>query len=219
MNNYGPIQMPNAQLAQAAITAGIPFASPEEGGPCRNEYTPGFLRDRRIIGENGVELRELELRVLETAERGIAGHVTYFFERTPEAESFIKAWDTISETIRLRTEYDSLTNEERACLDKPPELPVISNEIIAQVLCIHANNMRSIVKLPFVHSPVCNTLAGKSTGERKATSTGVMTGNTAGAGKIWSTDLPNTAAPDKPSRESIGIKHTKIRDWKSPYAK
>lgn len=212
-----PIQMPNVKLAEAAITAGIPFASYEEGGPCRNEYTAGFLRSRRIIGENPINVREFERIVIDTAERGIAGHVTYFFERTPDAQAFISAWDKTSEAIRLNREYDALSPELRAQLEKPPALPSISNEIIAQVLCIHANNLKQMEKLPFIHSPVCNTLAGSISGERKKTSTGVMTGNTSGAGKIWSTDLPNTAPDGKPSREAIKLGHNKLRDWKSPY--
>lgn len=205
--NDNPISMPNAKLALGMVTAGIPFAEPEDGGPALNYYTPGLLRDRRLIGQQGIGPIEFELKVIETAERGIAGSVVYFFQRTREAENFIEAWDKISDTIRRIREWETLTDAERAELDPPPKIPDIPIEVIAQVLCIHANNEERAKKLPFVNAPICNAVAGKSS-PGKETATGVMAGVTEGAGQTWSTNLNDA------DRAKIGLRHKKIRDWK-----
>ncbi len=90
----GPIQLQNRKLAEAMITAGLPFAptSQEKCSPCLNTYTPGMLRDRGHI-QGGIEAKAFEVKVLELAGKGITGQPTFFFERTGNAESFVKAWD------------------------------------------------------------------------------------------------------------------------------
>lgn len=200
------IQMPNRKLAEGMITAGIPFD--KENGPCLNFYTPVFLRSKRIIGDNPVTPEAFERKVIETAEMGIHGNVVYFFERTREAENFIKEWDKTADTIRLHRQWDEFTDEEKSTQEQPPPLPNIGADIIAQVLCMHANNLKAIGDLPFINSPVCNTLAGKYVpGKTKRTSTGVPAGETSGAGKIWSTGLDNI------TRSAMKL-HQKIKDWK-----
>lgn len=198
------------------ITAGIPLASGEEGGPCINEYTPGLLRDKRIIGANPIGPTEFERKVLETAERRIVGSVTFFFERTAEADRFIEAWDKTTDAIRAHREYEAMSDADRAQVDAPPALPSIPAEVVAQVLSIHANNLKTIAGLPFVNAPICNTLTGKYTqgtakdGKTSECSTGVPMGETKGAGKVWSTDLSNEG------RANMKLNSPKIRDWRKP---
>lgn len=225
--NY--IAMPNRKIAEAMITAGIQFARPEDEpfSPCINEYTPGWLRDRKVIGSNGMSPKVMEITVLDVAERGVrlaemgknenecCGSVTYFFQRTKEAEDFIEAWDAMSELIQGHKERESMDDATRANVDAPRAVPAISAVLVAQVLCMHANNLKTIAKLPFVNAPICNTL-----GERKKVSPergkiyedakpGRGWGETSGAGKVWSTSLNN--------QDRLELKlHPKIRDWKGP---
>lgn len=209
--NQQPIVMPNRKLAEAMITAGIPFASREEEEytPTMNQYTPGLLRDKRIIGGNPISPKKFEEAVLETADRKIQGSVTFFFRRTKEAEDCVAAWDKTADLIRQYRQRESFTPEEMALLDPLPPLPSHSAEVIAEVLCMHANNLKAIQDLVFINPPVCNTLSGEfyqgeSKGGEKLTSTGVPIGETTGGGRTWSTSLGNA------DRARIGL-HPKIR--------
>ncbi len=226
----GPIQMPNLRLAHAMITAGIPLASGEDGGPATNYYTPGLLRDRRVIPADtlgrpiGVKPEEFERRVLEMAEAGRAGAVTFFFQRTREAENFIKIWDETAEAIKLHREREKMTDEEKTQLDPLPKLPEIHADFVARVLCIHANNAETCARLPFVNPPLCNTLAGKFVpavnrlGDHQVMDGGVTSGERTGAGKIWSVNLPDhDPNPDNPDRGKMKL-HPRIRIYKNPYA-
>lgn len=208
--------MPQRKIAEAMITAGIPFAEPEQGGPCLNSYTPGFLRDRGIIGKAGIGMPAFEKKVIETHERQIAGHVTFFFQRTTEAENFIKAWDETAESIKRHRAYEELSDAERKTTDAPRPLPDISAEVVAQVLCIHAANTENRRKLMFVNAPICDTLTGnfeqgETKGGAKECATGLAIGEATGGGKIWSTDLPNVSAdPTKPDRAKLKL-HNRIK--------
>lgn len=220
--NPGPIQMPNIKLAHAMITAGIPLDFTE--GPTANFYTPGLLRDRRIMGDAPIGLAEFERRVLDMAESGKPGAVTFFFERTREAEDFIKAWDETTESIKKHREREKMSEEEKAENDAPPPLPKIDAVTCAKVLCMHAHNAETTTKLPFVNPPLCNTLGGKFVpkinrlGDNQVMDGGVTSGERTGAGKIWSVNLPDEDSnPDNPDRGKMGL-HPRIRLYKNPYA-
>lgn len=192
MNTQNPIQMPNRALAMGLVSAGATFAKGEEGGPCINVYTPDFLRSKGVISEGVTEL-EFERAAILAEARGIIGNVTFFFERNALAEGFVKAWDATSDAIRANREYAALDAETQRTHDKPAALPDVPTEIVAQVLCMHANNLKSLKGIERSNPPVCSTLKGAYDGGKpgKETSTGVCTGRLTGAGKIWSTNLSN----------------------------
>lgn len=230
MNAPNYILVPNRKMGEAMVTAGIPFD--KDQGPAINSYTPGFLRDRRIISAAGIGTYRFEQLVIETAERGArlaemgknenecTGSVTYVFERTKEAESFIAAWDAMAELIRGHREWEKLSDDEKAESTPPQAMPVISAEVVAKVLCMHANNLGLIAKLPYVNAPICNALGGKTKtnpergGIYEEAKGGRGWGETTGAGKVWSTNLrDDDPDPNVCDRKKMGL-HPKIRDCK-----
>lgn len=211
--------MPNRKLAEAMISAGIPFANHDEGGPCQNHYTPALLRDRGWA-KGDLPPKAFEERVLAVAQSGAvnaAGTVVFLFERSAEAEALIKAWDETAQAVRLAREWAGMPPEQKAMVQPPPALPDLSASIVAQVLCLHANNMKLMPQIIFSRAPICNMMEadfhqGESKGGAHVTSTGVSIGETTGSGKAWSTDLDN----DK--RAKMGL-HPRIKVWANPHAK
>ncbi len=213
--------MPNRRLAEGMITAGIPFATPDEGGPCLNYYTQGLLKDRGWA-KGPLPNKAFEERVLAVAQSGAtnaAGHVVFFFERTAEAQSFVKAWDATAELVKQHHEWETMPPEERAKQDKAPDpIPNISAEVIAQVLCLHANNMKLLPQIIFSRAPICNLIEGefkgaeRPPGASKECATGVPIGTTEGSGPAWSTDL------DDATRAKMEL-HPRIKVWVNPHSK
>lgn len=209
MNSVDPIQVPNRKLAEAMLSCGC------EVEDISNQYTPGLLRDRKLIGAGPITEEKFERRVIEVAQGKMQGSVIFFMRRTSRAESVIAAWDGTAKLIQMHREREAMSAEEKKDLDPPPPLPNIPDEIVAQVLCMHANNAKVIPQLIFSAPPICNTLKGETqkTGE---TSTGAQAGVTTGAGKIWSVML------DDESRLGVmklKLKHKRlIKEWINPYA-
>lgn len=201
-----PIQMPNRQLAQAMLDAGCEL----EG--VQNEYTGGFLRSRGLMSKNQVSERVFEESVISAAKIGVMGNVTFFFKRTGKAESMIAAWDKIADLIRLHRQWEEMAVEDREGCDPPPAIPEHSDEAIAAILCVHANNQKQLPKIVLSYPPTCNTLkgTGQPTGQ---TSTGVPAGTTTGAGKVWS-----VLTSDADRAEHLKLHPRIIKEWINPFA-
>lgn len=143
-----PFSTSDKKLAAALATAGCAFlpisATPGvEGGPASNVYTPGFLRDRKVI-EGQVPITEFEDGVAQLVARRIPGHVTYHFIRDAIFDRAIAAWDAlVDEMVKAR-------NENRA-----PKLPQISEETVMEVLYLHRMNEREFARVPFIKRPEC----------------------------------------------------------------
>jgi hypothetical protein len=165
-----PFSTTNQQLAFALATAGCTFASRELEGPAQNIYTLGWLRDRKLGTGLGIE----EAAMVAFKQRK-AGTVIYYFERDSIFDRAIAAWDEIV------AEY------QQAELDKtPPILPEISERVVMQVLCVHANNMKHYSQLPFVNRPWVSTIESVRTEEKGESGYWKdVKIKVTGAGKMW----------------------------------
>jgi hypothetical protein len=164
-----PFATQNKQLALALATAGVKFAHPEVGGPTQNLYSLGFLRSRKI-GKG----KHIEAAVREAVERKIPGKVTYLFEHDENLERVIKGWDGI---------VDELQKARHEVRD--PVLPNHSPLLIAQVMCVAANNVAALDELAFINTPLCSTVTGEEKHveiEGKPAPKSVFSG----VGKVWS---------------------------------
>ncbi len=164
-----PFSTQNKQLALALATAGAKFASPEAGGPTQNLYSLGFLRDRKI-GKGKV----IEEAVREAVARRIPGKVTYFFEHDANLENAIKAWDGVVEELQ-KARHDV----------RDPQLPNINAVLVAQIMCIAANNIAAFEELAFINTPLCSTVKGEEK-ELPIEGKPAPKSVTEGAGKVWS---------------------------------
>ncbi len=196
--------MPHRQIAQGLLTIGCTLDG------IQNEYTAGFLRNNGALPLTGVSEKAFEEAVIKTAKMGVMGSVTFFFTRTDKASNFIKAYDETAELIRLHREWEQLDDEGRKDKQEPPPLPQHSDEVIAQVLCIHAANARQIPKIVLSAPPVCNTLKG-TTQKSGETSTGVTAGTTTGSGKVWGVMMSNE---DRTGH--MKLHHRIIKEWVNP---
>ncbi len=164
-----PFVTQNKQLAHALAVAGCRFAESEDGGPVMNTYTPGFLRDRRLIGNNPISIREFERAAEDAAAKRIPGIVTYFFERDDVFYRAEAAWQKMCEEI------SNAKIERRA-----PALPDISEEVVAQIMCIAAHGLKAINDAPFLTVPWVSTIAGAESFDEDTRARSF-----AGSGKAW----------------------------------
>lgn len=179
-----PFHTQNRKLAEALAVAGCRWAAREDGGPTMNTYTSGFLRDRRLMSSNPVSLAIFEKAAKDAVERRIPGIVTYFFVRDDTFYRAEEAWQkTCIEMARAELAAEA------------PNLPDISPEVVAQVLCVYANSMKHLRDAPFVNPPWVSTLGGSTTTDPK----NELSKTTTGQGKAW----PLNAT--KEVREKIGV--------------
>lgn len=179
-----PFVTQNRKLAEALALAGCSWASEEDGGPTRNIYTAGFLRDRKLLPNEQVTLAKFEQAAKSAESRRVPGIVSYYFVRDKTFRDAEGAWQAVALEIQ-RAELAS----------EPPKLPDISAEVVAQVLCIAANSAKHLADAPFLNPAWVTTLSGTKT----KSDTSESGFSISGTGKAW----PLNAT--KEVREKLGI--------------
>lgn len=153
MSDDQPIQpfvTQDFQLALALATAGCQFLPQEHGGPISNVYTPGFLRDRRLMSNNPVSPEEFEEAALvQCVNRNMVGIRTFYFLRTPTFDRAITAHDAlVAEMQKAKKLQDDKVTE-----GFEPKMPDISEEVIMQAAYFLRMNRERIEKLSWARRP------------------------------------------------------------------
>lgn len=139
----------NKQLAEAWFNDGGAFA-PQPAGPCQNFYTAEFLRGRGIgIGQ------PLETAARLAVQQKTPGKVIYYLVRGEHLSRFLKAWDSADQE-----------QVDAASAGRPPAVPEISTEIVAQVLHARSVNAKLFAEFPWYNEAI---IASPQTSREKDT--------------------------------------------------
>jgi len=131
MQPHHPLfQTQNTALAVTLATCGVPFAEDEHGhaAPFLNIY------DAEILRRHGYGGQPIEQAALDAHRRGIAGKITYNFQRTPALEKVIKGFDSHMLAIR---------SPELAQL--PPPVLAIDEEVAGRLCAQLMFNRKAII--------------------------------------------------------------------------
>lgn len=147
----------NAQLAFALVSAGATLLG-QPDGPCQNVYSLPLLRQLKATSGAAVyralDGKTLEAGALEAFNRGLPGHVTYFFVRNELLELAIAAWDAMANEFQLAKAQQ-----------RPPIVPAVDPVKVMQSAYIMAQNRGDFARLPFFNRPMVTTVEAQKTGE------------------------------------------------------
>lgn len=146
-----PFTTQDRKLALALALAGCSFTPCEEYGPATNTYTPSVLRNKidprtrkPFLAKEGVTTEQFEEAASEAVRQRIPGIVDYHFVRNVVFERAQKAWDNmVDEMARAQQE------------GRAPNIPVISEEVVMQVIYLQRCGEKEFSKSAFIKPPEC----------------------------------------------------------------